>query len=212
MANWLQVSNLKGIYTSPSILIPLQADGCLSKVTWQATSNTDSNIVVQTRISQNNRDWTEWELCTNRGSIPQINESTGLYNHYIMFRVLMNATNYSSQPTFTSISFDFEPIILFDNKGDMNCSPEIWITKRGNGDFSIINLSHNNDEFKLTALIDGETVYVDNERQDIETSLAVAYRYKDFNDNYLSFPIGKNILRVIGDADIQFRYQFKLLQ
>ncbi|MMZ70712.1 hypothetical protein D1872_338290 [compost metagenome] len=50
---------------------------------------------------------------------------------------------------------------------------------------------------------------MNNERQDIETTLAVTYRYKDFNDNYLNLPVGKNVFKIDGYADIKFRYQFK---
>ncbi|MNJ49328.1 hypothetical protein D3C77_445520 [compost metagenome] len=123
----------------------------------------------------------------------------------------MKSNSYSIKPKFKKITFFFEPVLVFDNKGDLNCKPEIWITKSGNGDFSIQNITHNNEEFAFTNLLDGETVYVDNENQDIETTLAVTYRYKDFNDNYLNFPPGKNVLRVSGNADIMFRYQYTLL-
>jgi hypothetical protein len=197
------------VYTSPSFPVPLQADGVISKITWNADVPDGSSVVVQTRYTVDSYNWSEWRECTNGGNIPEINEDMSLYNLQIVYRVLIRSDSYNTKPKFKSINFDFEPILLFDNKGDQNCSPEIWITKVENGDFSIVNLSHNDDEFKFTSLVDGETVYINNDRQDIQTSLAVTYRYKDFNDNYLSFPVGKNILKVIGKADIKLRYQFK---
>ncbi|MGM1044899.1 MAG: hypothetical protein ACQEXX_01995 [Bacillota bacterium] len=212
MANWLSLSNLKGIYTSPPLSIPLRADGVLSKVSWVFKQPEHTKVIVQTRVSFNNYDWTEWRTCVNGGQIPDVNEDTPLYNAQLMFRVILQSNSYDIKPRFTSISFEFEPVLVFDNKGDRNCKPEIWITKIDNGDFSIQNLSHNNEEFKFKDLIHDETIYVNNEQEDIETSLVVTYRYKDFNDNYLDFPMGKNILRVNGKADIKFRYQFKTLQ
>jgi|GEM_PF-3156394 len=213
MTTWQSIINLKGNYTSEPISIPISADGVLSKISWESIEPTGSKIIVQTRFTQDNVNWSEWRQCINGAHIPDIAEDIGFYNVKIMFRVLFNKISYDvNQPEFKGITFYFEPVLLFDNKGDKNCSPEIWITKQGNGDFSIVNSSHNNDEFKFKNLIHDETVYVDNRNQDIETSLAVTYRYKDFNDNYLSFPTGKNILKVTGSADIKFRYQFTLLQ
>ncbi|MCP1185111.1 phage tail domain-containing protein [Paenibacillus sp. 1781tsa1] len=212
MTTWQSIINLKGSYTSDPIPIPINADGVLSKISWESVEPIGSNIVVQTRFTRDNLNWSEWQNCINGAHIPDIVEDVGFFNVSIMFRVLFIRNSYDEIPEFKGITFYFEPILLFDNKGDKNCSPEIWITKQGNGDFSIINTSNNYDEFKFKNLIHDETVFVDNENQDIETSLAVTYRYKDFNNNYLSFPVGKNILRVTGNADIKFRYQFTLLQ
>lgn len=212
MTTWQSLINLKGSYTSESISIPISADGVLSKISWESTEPIGSSIIVQTRFTRDNLNWSEWQNCVNGAHIPDVVEDVGFYNVSIMFRVLFNRNSYNEVPEFKGITFYFEPVLVFDNKGDKICSPEIWITKQGNGDFSIINSSYNNEEFKFKNLIHDETVFVDNQNQDIETSLAVTYRYKDFNNNYLSFPVGKNILRVTGDADIKFRYQFTLLQ
>lgn len=210
MARWSSLINLRGIYTSPPLPIPLTADGVLSSINWESDVPSGTSIIVQTRISFNGIDWTEWKNCVNHGQIPDINEDTPLYNAKIVYRIIVQSNSYNIRPKFKSITMSFEPVLVFDNKGQVNCEPEIWITKVGNGDFSFQNISHNNDEFKLTNLIHDETVYVNNEHQDIETSLVNTYRYKDFNDNYLSLPIGKNILRVNGKANIKFRYQFKI--
>ena len=212
MTTWQSIINLKGTYTSETITIPINADGMLTKVSWESTTPIGSQAILQTRFTNDGLNWSEWRTCVNGGRIPDINEDEGFYNVKLMFRVLFTRESYDSVPSFQSITFYFEPVLVFDNKGDLPCSPEIWITKQGNGDFSIVNSSHNNEEFKFKSLIHDETVYVNNEQQDIETSLVVTYRYKDFNDNYLSFPSGKNILKVTGNADIKFRYQFKLLQ
>ncbi|WP_336761638.1 hypothetical protein [Paenibacillus sp. USHLN196] len=212
MTTWQSIINLKGNYTSEAIPIPISADGVLSKISWESVEPIGSKIVVQTRFTRDNLNWSEWQNCINGAHIPDVVEDVGFFNVSIVFRVLFMRNTYNEVPEFKGITFNFEPVLVFDNKGDKNCSPEIWITKQGNGDFSIVNSSHNNEEFKFKNLIHDETVYVDNEQQDIETSLAVTYRYKDFNNKYLSFPVGKNILRVTGDADIKFRYQFTLLQ
>lgn len=104
-----------------------------------------------------------------------------------------------------TVSFDF------DNKGDVEMYPEIWIQKVGNGDFSITNLMNRGQVFKFTGLQDQETVYVDNERQYIETDIVNMYRYGAFNNNYLELVVGRNRLEIQGKAKILFRYQYKTL-
>lgn len=209
MARWSSLLNLRGTYTSPPLSIPLEADGVITKIYWDAYEPQNTSITIQTRISFNGVDWTDWKICFNNGQIPDIDEDTSIKNIKLMYRVIVSSPTHDIKPKFIKISFEFEPILVFNNKGDVSCQPEIWITKINNGDFSIQNLSHNNEEFKFTNLIHNETVYVDNEHQDIETSLVATYRFKDFNDNYLSFPVGKNILRIEGHAEIKFRYQYK---
>ncbi|MFB4327354.1 hypothetical protein [Paenibacillus sp. CR_12] len=211
MANWLSIINLQGMYTSPAQSLPLIADGVLSKISWEMEQPLESQIVVQTRVSKNGYEWSEWRNCLNGGQVPDLNEDSHLNNAKFMFRVLIRSTSYHIIPKFKHITFEFEPVLVFDNKGDLHCKPEIWITKKENGDFSIQNLTHNLDEFKFTDLIHDETIYVNNETEDIETSLPVTYRYSNFNDHYLSFPLGKNILRIKGKADIRLRYQFKMI-
>ncbi|MGG3505002.1 hypothetical protein ABES58_05900 [Paenibacillus lautus] len=212
MANWLALINLKGDYTSPVLDFPLRADGVISKVLWQSEQPVGSQIIVQTRVNLNGHDWSDWKTCVNGGPFPDLNDDSHLDNPQYMFRILFKANSYQFKPRFKSIQFEFEPVLVFDNKGDLDCKPEVWITKYENGDFSIQNISHNLEEFKFTELIDGETLYVNNDSEDIETTLPVTYRYRNFNDHYLRFPIGKNVLRVSGKADIRFRYQFKTLQ
>ncbi|WP_431785772.1 hypothetical protein [Paenibacillus lactis] len=212
MANWLQECNLKGLSTSPPLPIPLQCDGALTTVSWNASAPSGSNIILQTRVSfDQGRYWGEWRTCTNGGTIPDLDVTTQIDNILIMYRVLIESSDYSIVPSFSSITFAFEPVITIDNKGDTPLKPELWITKTGNGDIRIINLTQKQEEFVFKDLIDQETVYINNDTEDIETSLVATYRYKNFNDNYMSLPIGLNILRVKGTGNLQFRYEFKYL-
>ncbi|QSF43556.1 phage tail family protein [Paenibacillus tianjinensis] len=213
MTNWKNICNLTGYYTSPTLTLPLICDGALSSITWSQTLGQGDKVVVQSKVSFDGYNWTEWRECVNGGSIPDISEDTYIANTKIVIRIIIDATDHVSPPLISNdITLYFEPVIVFNNKGDVKCKPEIWITKIDSGDFSLINTSRINDEFKFVNLVDQEVIYVNNEREDIQTSHAVTYRYKDFNDNYLNFPPGKNILRATGKAKIKFRYQFGLLQ
>ena len=102
--------------------------------------------------------------------------------------------------------------IQFDNLGDVDCKPEIYIEKVGNGDFSIINMSNSGVEFKFTGLLDEEQLEVSSEYEIINTSLVATYRYDSHNGNFLvMLPYSVNYLRVTGTAKFYFKYQYKYL-
>jgi phage-related protein len=125
---------------------------------------------------------------------------------------------YSYSPTYVSNLYDYSANVVggtslvFTNDGDVTCQPELWITKVGNGDVSITNNTNGGSEFKFTGLLNTETVYVDCDNEQIVTDLSNAYRYDNFNDNYLELVRGVNNLVVIGNCKVQFRYRFKTLQ
>jgi phage-related protein len=126
-------------------------------------------------------------------------------SHYTYTRVMSDTFDYSSNTTGTE-SFGFM------NGGDVELYPEIWITKVGNGDITIKNITNGGQLFGFTGLIDGEIVYIDNERQYIETSVPNTYRYSAFNNNYMELVVGLNTLQITGAAKLDFRYQYKTLQ
>lgn len=95
MARWISLINLQGIYTSPPISIPLNSDGVLSKVSWEGNAPEGSQFVIQTRLSFDGYNWTEWRMCTNEGQIPEVDEDTSLYGSYIMYRVIIKSNSYS---------------------------------------------------------------------------------------------------------------------
>jgi phage-related protein len=141
----------------------------------------------------------------------------GLKQGYVTIEMRCDSPySYSSQ--YLSKVYDFSANnpsgtrIDFINHGDVVCKPEMWITKIGNGDISIINETNAGQEFKFTGLVDGEVVYVDNDRDVIKTDLPLTYRFDNFNDNFLETVRGINKLLVRGNCKIQFRYQFKTLQ
>lgn len=212
MTTWLRVSGLSGYYESNPELLSLDGDGVISKVSWNSYEPEGTAVIIYTSISRNGGyDWTDWRRCSNGGFIPDVKTDEPFGDTQLRFRVFLESNDPSKSPRLDEITFEFEPVIVFNNKGDVYCQPEIWITMNENGDFSIINISNENSEFKFTNLMIGETVYVNNERQHIETDKPATYRYSNFNDNYLNFPIGKNILRVNGKAKVLFRYQFKFI-
>ncbi|GIP32603.1 phage tail domain-containing protein [Paenibacillus sp. J2TS4] len=213
MATWSYLAKYKGYRTSPNFPIRLDGDGAISIISWDAMTPHGTSVTMETNVSFNDgRDWDGWMKAVNGGPVPQIQSGTPLKNAVLKYRFTAETTDKSLTPTLSSVSFYLEPVLEFNNKGDVPLKPELWITKMDNGDFTMINTSNGNEQFKFTDLIDGETVYVNSEKEQIETSLAATYRYSNFNDQYLEFPSGINVLRIIGNAKLQFRHQFKLLQ
>ncbi|GAA4881748.1 hypothetical protein GCM10023310_72280 [Paenibacillus vulneris] len=213
MSTWQYFSSLAGYRTSPTFPLNLDGDGAITSIQWNAKEPAGTSVSIETRISLDNGvTWTNWKGCVNQGTIPDITSQTPLKYAKIQYRALLKTNDKNTTPSLDEVVFSFEPVISFVNEGDVRIRPEIWITKVGNGDFTIINTSNGDDEFKFSNLIDQETIYIHGERELIETSLAAVYRYENFNNNYLELPTGNNVLRVQGNAKLQFRYRHKLLQ
>lgn len=229
MSTWSTIAKFKGNRTSPEFTLNLDGDGTLSRISWDsdilvsstpisstpigATPIGVNKLTIETSLSfDGGLNWTDWKVATNGGTILDADTNVSLKNSRIKYRVTEETNDKNTTPLLRSVSFYFEPIINFNNGGDTKIRPEIWITKVGNGDISIINTSNGDQEFKFTGLLDGETVYINGDREYIETDLALTYRYSNFNDNYLELLYNSNVLKVIGNAKIQFRYQYKYLQ
>ena len=112
--------------------------------------------------------------------------------------------------------------IIFSNLGDIPCQPQISLLKINDGDISIINNSDSGKEFKLSSLLDSEGVpialsslknnedlFIDNENEEITSSIPDTYRINNLTGDFISLPRGINNLIIKGTCKIQFRYQFK---
>jgi phage-related protein len=139
----------------------------------------------------------------------------GIEEGYVQLEMRCD-TSHSYSPVYISDIYDLSDNvdsteITFTNNGDLDCEPVLYISKVGNGDISIINNSDSGIEFKLTGLVDGENLTIDNENEEIETDLVGTYRYNDHNGVFLTIPRGVNRLQVFGEAKLQFKYQFHTL-
>ena len=101
--------------------------------------------------------------------------------------------------------------ITFSNNGDIPIQPQLSLLKVGNGDISIQNLSNGGAEFKLTSLTDNEDLFIDNENEEITSSIPDTYRLNNLTGDFITMIWGINNLLVKGNCKLQFRYQFKLL-
>lgn len=125
---------------------------------------------------------------------------------------MLNISPYAYSP-FQQKRYDLSTIttptiIEFENNGDMNVKPELWITKIGNGDLTIRNLSNSGKPFTFTGIVDREELYIDNKNRHIETDLIDTYRYDNFSHNYLDLVRGVNRLEVTGACYLSFKWQY----
>jgi len=96
----------------------------------------------------------------------------------------------------------------FKNEGDLPIYPEIWMKiTAGSGRVQIVNQT-TNKTFEFNNLALNETVYVDNEKEDILTDLALTYRYNNHNGNFLELVRGTNTLKIIGQCTITLKYRY----
>ncbi|MED1863215.1 phage tail family protein [Fictibacillus nanhaiensis] len=101
--------------------------------------------------------------------------------------------------------------LTFENKGDLPVLPMITIEKIGNGDIKIVNTSNGGKEFKFTGLVDGEILEINNEYDEIESSLKLD-RYSAHNDVFLELGgYSNSYLKVYGKCRIKFNYQMRFL-
>jgi phage-related protein len=102
-------------------------------------------------------------------------------------------------------------VLTINNDGDVPLEIEMWIKKYGNGDITIINTSDNDREFRIQNLYDEEQLYLNHEKEDIQSNVPNFYHFEDVLTDYLKLPLGENNLRVYGNCTIQFRYRYKYL-
>lgn len=139
----------------------------------------------------------------------------GLLEGYATLEMRCNSP-YAYSPVTLSSKWDFSingangMEIVFDNQGDLDCFPIMYIEKVGQGDLSIVNKTTNR-EMKFTGLNNRENLIIDCEYEEIQTDVTGILRYSAHNDVYLYFTRGTNNLQVYGNCKIQFKYQFTLI-
>ncbi|PLR72328.1 phage tail domain-containing protein [Bacillus sp. UMB0728] len=100
--------------------------------------------------------------------------------------------------------------IKLENKGE-ETYPEIWITTKEIGDFSIVNKSDSGREMRFSNLQNGESLYIDSDNEEIESDLPLAYRYDNHNGVFFNLQYGVNRLQVYGKIQMKIRYRYKFL-
>lgn len=99
--------------------------------------------------------------------------------------------------------------VTIKNIGHYDIYPEISIKKTGSkGDISIQNMNDvGSGIFYIRDLAINESIYLNCEKEIIESNLIGVSRYDNINGNFTRFLIGDNLIKIKGSCEIQFRFQ-----
>lgn len=98
--------------------------------------------------------------------------------------------------------------ISIENTGHLEVYPEISIKKIGAGN---ITITKDGEIFEVRNLTDQEDIYINCEKEIIETDAIGVSRYDDVVGDYydMALAVGSNTFGVQGTCEITFRYTFK---
>lgn len=94
------------------------------------------------------------------------------------------------------------------NKGDRIMIPDVEFTKIGNGSLSILNQTDRGNQTTIANLLDGETIQMSGEQEILLSSLDNVYHADDFNDKWLTCPIGRNRLFINGQCKLKLYWRY----
>lgn len=137
---------------------------------------------------------------------------TGFDKGYFKITMRCNASH-SYSPTSKTDEFDLsngeKKVITIDNDGHYITYPEISILKIEDGNITITSNSDGGYLFDIHNLTDQEDIYINCEKEVIESDIIGIYRYNDVFGEYPRLLIGRNNFTIEGKCKIQIRYQNK---
>lgn len=136
----------------------------------------------------------------------------GLREGYLTINMRCKSSKIESpihvSPTYEILDDEESYQITLENSGHVEVFPEISIEKIDDGH---ITITKNGKIFEIRDLTHKEQIYINTEKEIIETDIVGLYRYDnvvgDFHDMIMS--IGENTYIVEGKCKIIFRYKFK---
>lgn len=140
---------------------------------------------------------------------------TGLRQGYVTITMRCNSPNIYS-PFYTTPIYDLSDNtgkyrINIDNTGHLNVYPEISIEKVTAGNIIITQVTNSNKIVEIRDLTDGENIYLNCEKQIIETDIVGVYRYDKVIGDMLDLVLlrGNNAFDIEGKCRISFKYRYK---
>lgn len=133
----------------------------------------------------------------------------GLKQGYFTLRMRCNSP-FLYSPITVSELYDLSTMdktVILSNKGHRNLYPEISIQKIDDGDITIINRTDGARFFEIKELTNMEKIYINCEKETIQTDILGIYRYNNVFGEYPRLLYGENSLEITGKCKIQFRYQ-----
>lgn len=100
--------------------------------------------------------------------------------------------------------------VAIQNDGHVEIYPEISIKKTGIGKVEFIRVA-DGEIFEINALTNLEDIYINTEKEIIETDAIGVYRYDNVIGDYqdMSLKVGKTEFDISGACKVTFRYTFK---
>lgn len=212
MPTWSTVMQPYGEYISEAFEVSNTLDRYVIDTDIQSINIHNQKLEFYFSVSNDLLSWTEWKPFYQQST--NLLDEYKLYQLYFRYKVIIASTNYLERPYFQSIEMNLIPYTLFENFGDIQLKPKLWITKKdGVGDIKLVN-QMTGQEMKFTGLLDNEEIYIDCENEEIISSFQNSgiYRYDSHNDEWLEMDSGESYLKGYGDFDINIRYQSRLLQ
>lgn len=137
---------------------------------------------------------------------------TGFEKGYFKISMRCDAP-YTYSPSTKTDEYDLSDgenqIINIRNDGHYISYPEISITKVEDGDITIVSNSDGGSIFDIHNLTNAEGIYINCEKEIIESDIVGIYRYGDIVGEFPRILIGNNNFTVSGKCKIQFRYRNK---
>lgn len=135
---------------------------------------------------------------------------TGLSKGYFTLKMRCDSSNvYSPYITTNMETVVGIKTITIENEGHFDIYPEISILKNGNGTVTIQSLDDGGKIFQVSNLNNNEDIYINCEKETIETNLIGVYRYDNIVGDFPRLIYGTNRFQITGDCNIQFRYRNK---
>lgn len=134
----------------------------------------------------------------------------GLNEGYFTIHMRCDSSNvYSQYITSNLETITTNKTITIENNGHFDVYPEISIKKNGAGKITIESLDNYGAIFEVLNLTNQEDIYINCEKETIETDLLGTYRYDDLIGEFPKLVYGSNRLKITGACTIQLRYKNK---
>lgn len=134
----------------------------------------------------------------------------GLREGYFTIQMRCDSSNlYSPHITTPLTTVATSSTITINSNSHYDVFPEISIKKTGAGKVEIISLDDGNSIFEVRDLTDQEDIYINCEKEIIETDIIGVYRYDKLIGDFPRILHGVNRFKVTGACQIQFRFKNK---
>lgn len=132
----------------------------------------------------------------------------GLMQGYITIQMRCDSSQiYSPLVTSTLETITGSRTITINSDSHYPVLPEISIKKSGAGTVSIQSIDDGNAIFEIKDLTNAEDIYLNCERETIQTDIVGVYRFDKITGEFPRLLYGANRFKITGDCTIQFRYK-----